>query len=295
MNVVEIRGLTKFYGDVVGIENLNLDIKAGEVVGFLGPNGAGKSTTIRTLLGLISATSGSATFDGVNALTSNPELRRSIGYLPGAPTYYNKYKAIDFLRMFAEIRSSSCDANILDYAKRLNLDLNKKIGELSKGNRQKVAVIQAFMHQPKILFLDEPTSGLDPLVQIEFEKILDEAKARGAAVLLSSHVMSEVEHLADRVAIINRGKLMVFEDIATLRARTIRKIDLHFAQITSPDRFQSLPSVSDVDIHGKRITCTVIGSEHELLKVAVELGVENVKTHETSLEDIFLAEIGKNE
>ena len=293
MNVVEIRGLTKFYGDVVGIENLDLDIKAGEVVGFLGPNGAGKSTTIRTLLGLISATSGSATFDGVDALTSNPELRKNIGYLPGAPTYYNKYKAIDFLRMFAEIRRSNCDANILDYAKRLNLDLNKKIGELSKGNRQKVAVIQAFMHQPKILFLDEPTSGLDPLVQIEFEKILDEAKARGAAVLLSSHVMSEVEHLADRVAIINRGKLMVFEDIATLRARTIRKIDLHFAQITSPDRFKSLPSVSDVDIHGKRITCTVIGSEHELLKVAVELGVENIKTHETSLEDIFLAELGK--
>ena len=293
MNVVEIRGLTKFYGDVVGIENLDLDIKAGEVVGFLGPNGAGKSTTIRTLLGLISATSGSATFEGVDALAANPELRKNIGYLPGAPTYYNRYKAIDFLKMFAEIRGSNCDALILEYAKRLNLDLNKKIGELSKGNRQKVAVIQAFMHQPRILFLDEPTSGLDPLVQIEFEKILDEAKARGAAVLLSSHVMSEVEHLADRVAIINRGKLMVFEDIAMLRARTIRKIDLHFAQITSPDRFKSLPSVSEVDIHGKRITCTVIGSEHELLKVAVELGVENVKTHEASLEDIFLAEVGK--
>ena len=293
MNVVEIRGLTKFYGDVVGIENLDLDIKAGEVVGFLGPNGAGKSTTIRTLLGLISATSGSATFEGADALTANPELRKNIGYLPGAPTYYNRYKAIDFLKMFAEIRGSNCDALILEYAKRLNLDLNKKIGELSKGNRQKVAVIQAFMHQPRILFLDEPTSGLDPLVQIEFEKILDEAKARGAAVLLSSHVMSEVEHLADRVAIINHGKLMVFEDIATLRARTIRKIDLHFAKTTSPDRFKSLPSVSEVDIHGKRITCTVIGSEHELLKVAVELGVENVKTHEASLEDIFLAEVGK--
>ena len=293
MNVVEIRGLTKFYGDVVGIENLDLDIKSGEVVGFLGPNGAGKSTTIRTLLGLIDATSGKATFEGVNALTRNPTLRQKVGYLPGAPTYYNRYKAIDFLKMFAEIRGANCDEAIADYAKRLNLDLTKKIGELSKGNRQKVAVIQAFMHKPKILFLDEPTSGLDPLVQIEFEKILDEAKARGAAVLLSSHVMSEVEHLADRVAIINRGKLIVFEDIATLRARTIRKIDFHFAQITSPDRFKSLPSVSEVDIHGKRITCTVIGSEHELLKIAVELGVENVKTHETSLEDIFLAEVGK--
>ena len=293
MNVVEIRGLTKFYGDVVGIENLDLDIKSGEVVGFLGPNGAGKSTTIRTLLGLIDATSGKATFEGVNALTRNSTLRQKVGYLPGAPTYYNRYKAIDFLKMFAEIRGANCDEAIADYAKRLNLDLTKKIGELSKGNRQKVAVIQAFMHKPKILFLDEPTSGLDPLVQIEFEKILDEAKARGAAVLLSSHVMSEVEHLADRVAIINRGKLMVFEDIATLRARTIRKIDFHFAQITSPDRFKSLPSVSEVDIHGKRITCTVIGSVHELLKIAVELGVENVKTHETSLEDIFLAEVGK--
>jgi len=293
MNVVEIKGLTKFYGSDVGIENLNLQIKAGEVVGFLGPNGAGKSTTIRTLLGLIKATSGSATFMGVNALDGDPAIRKDIGYLPGAPTYYNKYKAIDFLQLFAQIRRLSCDKYINEYAAQLNLDLNKKIGELSKGNRQKVAVIQAFMHQPKILFLDEPTSGLDPLVQLEFEKILDSAKARGAAVLLSSHVMSEVEHLADRVAIINRGKLVVFEDIATLRARTIRKIDLHFANEVDATCFKNLSSVSDVDVHGKRITCTVIGSEHELLKLAVELGVENVRTHETSLEDIFLAEIGR--
>jgi ABC-2 type transport system ATP-binding protein len=294
MNVVEIQGLTKFYGDVVGIENLNLEIKAGEVVGFLGPNGAGKSTTIRVLLGLINASSGRASFNGADALTKNPDLRRQVGYLPGAPTYYNRYKALDFLKMFADIRGVNCDEIIYDYARRLKLDLTKKIGELSKGNRQKVAVIQAFMHQPKILFLDEPTSGLDPLVQIEFEKILDEAKARGAAVLLSSHVMSEVEHLADRVAIINKGRLMVFEDIATLRSRTIRKIDLHFPAITSAERFKSLSSVSEVDVHGKRITCTVVGSEHELLKLAVELGVENVKTHETSLEDIFLAEVGRN-
>lgn len=293
MNVVEIKGLTKFYGSDVGIENLNLQIKAGEVVGFLGPNGAGKSTTIRTLLGLIKATSGSATFMGVNALDGDPAIRKDIGYLPGAPTYYNKYKAIDFLQLFAQIRRLSCDKYINEYAAQLNLDLNKKIGELSKGNRQKVAVIQAFMHQPKILFLDEPTSGLDPLVQLEFEKILDSAKARGAAVLLSSHVMSEVEHLADRVAIINRGKLVVFEDIATLRARTIRKIDLHFANEVDATCFKNLSSVSDVDVHGKRITCTVIGSEHELLKLAVELSVENVRTHETSLEDIFLAEIGR--
>jgi ABC-2 type transport system ATP-binding protein len=293
MNVVEIRGLTKFYGDVVGIQDLNLDIKAGEVVGFLGPNGAGKSTTIRTLLGLISASSGTATFNGLNALTKAPKIRKNVGYLPGAPMYYNRYKAIDFLKMFAEIRGVNCDLVIHDYAKRLNLDLSKKVGELSKGNRQKVAVIQAFMHLPQILFLDEPTSGLDPLVQIEFEKILDESKARGAAVLLSSHVMSEVEHLADRVAIINKGKLMVFEDIATLRARTIRKIDLHFPSPISTDKFKNLESVSEIDVHGKRITCTVIGSEHDLLKVAVELGVENVKTHETSLEDIFLAEVGK--
>jgi ABC-2 type transport system ATP-binding protein len=293
MNVVEIKGLTKFYGSAVGIENLNLQIKAGEVVGFLGPNGAGKSTTIRTLLGLIKATSGSASFMGKDALVRDPAIRKDVGYLPGAPTYYNKYKAIEFLQLFAQIRGIDCDKYINEYAAQLNLDLNKKIGELSKGNRQKVAVIQAFMHQPKILFLDEPTSGLDPLVQLEFEKILDSAKARGAAVLLSSHVMSEVEHLADRVAIINRGRLVVFEDIATLRARTIRKIDLHFAVEVDSNSFKNLSSVSDVDVHGKRITCTVIGSEHELLKLAVDLGVENVRTHETSLEDIFLAEIGR--
>ena len=292
MNAVEIKGLTKFYGSAVGIENLNLDIKVGEVVGFLGPNGAGKSTTIRTLLGLIKATSGSAYFLGRDALSNDPDLRKEIGYLPGSPTYYSQYKAIDFLRMFADIRKTDCTNSISEYASRLSLDLNKKISDLSKGNRQKVGVIQAFMHQPNIILLDEPTSGLDPLVQIEFEKILVEAKSRGAAILLSSHVMSEVEHLADRVAIINNGKLVIFEDISVLRQQTIRKIDLHFPTPPSDVKFVNLESVTKTEVHGNRITCTVIGSERELLKVAVELGVDSVRTHETSLEDIFLSEIG---
>ncbi|MEN9687626.1 MAG: hypothetical protein RL381_638 [Actinomycetota bacterium] len=293
MHAVEIRGLTKLYGDTVGIEDLTLDISAGEVLGFLGPNGAGKSTTIRTLLGLIKATSGSATFLGQDALSGDSEIRRITGYLPGSPSYYNRYTARDFLLMLAQIRKVDCAARIENYAARLNLNLDKKIGELSKGNRQKVSVIQAFMHQPQILFLDEPTSGLDPLVQQEFEAILDETKKNGAAILLSSHVMSEVEHLADRVAIISAGRLVLCESISNLRAKTTRKIDLHFSAPVDASRFTALPSVTDVDVHGNRVTCSVVGSEHELLKLAVELGVEGVRTHEESLEDIFLAEVGK--
>lgn len=293
VNAVQIQGLTKFYGKQVGIEDLTLDIRQGEVLGFLGPNGAGKSTTIRSLLGLIKPTSGSATFLGINALANDPALRNKVGYLPGAPTYYNTYKAFDFLMMMAKIRGVDCSSTIQDYAKRLKLDLTRRVGDLSKGNRQKVGVIQAFMHKPEILFLDEPTSGLDPLVQMEFEKILDEAKSRGAAVLLSSHVMSEVEHLADRVAIINEGKLIILEDIVTLRSKTKRKIDLHFASEVSLDGFRGIQNVSEVDVHGKRITCTFTGSEREILEKALSMGVEHIHTRETSLEDIFLSEIGR--
>lgn len=290
---VRIEFLTKYYGKQIGIKDLNLDIHHGEVLGFLGPNGAGKSTTIRTLLGLIKPTSGRVTFLGEDALRQDPILRNKTGYLPGTPIYYNSYKAIDFLIMVAEIRNVNCRDTIHDYASRLKLDLQRKVGELSKGNRQKVGVIQAFMHLPDILFLDEPTSGLDPLVQIEFEKILDEAKARGAAILLSSHVMSEVEHLADRIAIINEGNLIVLEDIVTLRAKTHRKIDLHFSSSISESEFGNLENIFSVEKHGQRITCTFTGSEREILQKALTLNVQHVHTRETSLEDIFLSEIGK--
>ncbi|NBW91448.1 MAG: ABC transporter ATP-binding protein [Actinobacteria bacterium] len=285
---VSLRKLTKSYGKNRGIVDISFDIYPGEVFGFLGPNGAGKSTAIRTLLGLISATSGTAEILGQDALKNSAELRAQVGYLPGALSLNSNYTAWELLHQFAKLRNIDCTASIQDLASRLKLDLHKKIGELSKGNRQKVGVIQAFMHLPKVLFLDEPTSGLDPLAQREFEKILDEVKARGGAVMLSSHVLSEVEHLADTVAVINDGKLLVVDRVANLKAKALRHLDLSFDSPVAVSVFDGIAAVKAIGSHGTTISCEVVGSEHEILKRAVEHGVVAVQSHEPSLEEIFL-------
>ncbi len=285
---ISLNHLTKNYGKSRGIEDISFEIFPGEVFGFLGPNGAGKTTAIRTLMGLIDATSGSAQILGCDALVSTPELRARIGYLPGALSLYENYTSIELLKFFARMRRINCDKAIAEYSARLNLDLDRKISELSKGNRQKIGVVQAFMHQPDVLFLDEPTSGLDPLAQREFELILAETKERGAAVMLSSHVLSEVEHLAGRVAIIDEGHLLVVDQISSLKDKALRTIDLFFDKPVSVELFTAIPGIKNVSSHGNSITCAVIGSETILLRVAVENEVVSVQTHEPSLEEIFL-------
>ena len=286
---ISLHNLTKSYGKSRGIENVTFEVFPGEVFGFLGPNGAGKTTAIRTLVGLINATSGSAEILGHNALASSVQLRKRIGYLPGVLSIYKGYTAHQYLQFIAKMRGVNCDSKINEYAKRLNLDLYKHISDLSKGNRQKVGVIQAFMHQPEVLFLDEPTSGLDPIVQREFEAILDEAKARGAAVMLSSHVLSEVEHLADRVAIINEGKLIVVEKISVLKEKAPRTIDLYFNKEVEQSIFNQIQGIKDLQVKGSRASCTVIGSESQLLSIALANGLESVRTHEPTLDEIFLS------
>lgn len=286
---ISLHNLTKSYGKSRGIENVTFEVYPGEVFGFLGPNGAGKTTAIRTLVGLINATSGRAEILGHDALASSVQLRKRIGYLPGVLSIYKGYTAEQYLQFIAKMRGVNCDSKINEYAKRLNLDLHKHISDLSKGNRQKVGVIQAFMHQPEVLFLDEPTSGLDPIVQREFEAILDEAKARGAAVMLSSHVLSEVEHLADRVAIINEGKLIVVEKISVLKEKAPRTIDLYFNKEIDQSIFSQIQGIKDLQVKGSRASCTVIGSESQLLTVALNNGLESVRTHEPTLDEIFLS------
>lgn len=286
---IQLNNLSKSYGKSRGIENISFEVEKGEVLGFLGPNGAGKTTCIRTLMGLIKASSGSATILGVDALKAPESLRSKIGYLPGVFAVYENYTAWELLRFIASMRGINCDAVILQYAQRLNLDLHRHMHDLSKGNRQKVGVIQAFMHNPDVIFLDEPTSGLDPLVQQEFEAILDEAKARGAAIVLSSHVMSEVEHLADRVAIINEGKLLVIEHISVLKLNSRQNIVLTFDHAVDTALFSNIPSVTDVHLRGNEISCGVQGVETEVLRVAVENGVLSIRTHEPSLAEIFMS------
>ena len=290
--VISLEKLTKNYGSTRGITEVTFDVNAGEVMGFLGPNGAGKTTAIRTLLGLIKATSGNATILGKNALVPNIELRRKIGYLPGIAATYDRYSALKYLDFLAHMRGLKLESEIRTLARRLDLDINEHIHDLSKGNRQKVSVIQAFMHSPEVLFLDEPTSGLDPLVQREFEKILDEARDRGAAIILSSHVLSEVEHLADRIAIINQGAIVIVDEISTLKSKARRRIDLFFDKEISKNDFSKVPNIKEIEVEDGSLHCVVTGSEHELLKRAVELGVSEVRTQESSLEEIFLDLVG---
>ena len=289
---ISLEKLTKNYGSTRGITEVTFDVNAGEVMGFLGPNGAGKTTAIRTLLGLIKATSGNATILGKNALVPNIELRRKIGYLPGIAATYDRYSALKYLDFLAHMRGLELESEIRSLARRLDLDINEHIHDLSKGNRQKVSVIQAFMHSPEVLFLDEPTSGLDPLVQREFEKILDEARDRGAAIILSSHVLSEVEHLADRIAIINQGAIVIVDEISTLKSKARRRIDLFFDKKISKNDFSEVPNIKEIEVEDGSLHCVVTGSEHELLKRAVELGVSEVRTQESSLEEIFLDLVG---
>lgn len=280
--------LTKFYGKSRGIEDLSFTVEPGEVFGFLGPNGSGKTTTLRTLMGLIDATSGSATILGRNALLRDPSLRAAIGYLPGALELYQNLTGRGMLTFLAKMRGVDCTRAIEEYAERLDLDLDRHIHDHSKGNRQKIGVIQAFMHQPDVLLLDEPTSGLDPLVQREFEVMLHQARDRGAATILSSHVLSEVEHLADRVAIINNGTLVVVEHISTLKDRAVRTIDLFFDAPVSGDLFTGIEGVKQVTTSGRQVSCTLMGAETALLAAAVAHGVQSVRTREPSLEEIFV-------
>ena len=284
---VSLRNLTKQYGKSRGIKDISFEVHRGEVFGFLGPNGSGKTTALRTLVGLIHATSGSAHILGVDALQPNPSLRENVGYLPGSLGLYSSMTGRAFLHFLANVRRKDCAKSIDELARRLKVDLDRRIQDLSKGNRQKIGVIQAFMHRPQVLLLDEPTSGLDPLVQHEFESLLDESKAQGAAIILSSHVLSEVEHLADRVAIINEGSLLVVASVATLKERALRSVDLHFDTPPSEKEFMSLSGVRDVSRHGNMLTCSVLGSEHELLVTAVRHGVVTVTTREPSLDEVF--------
>lgn len=284
---VSLSGLTKSYGKARGIRDITFDVHRGEVFGFLGPNGSGKTTALRTLVGLIHATSGSAQILGRDALSPDPTLRTRIGYLPGSLGLYSSMTGRSFLRFLANVRRKDCDESIEQLADRLKVDLDRRIQDLSKGNRQKIGVIQAFMHLPQVLLLDEPTSGLDPLVQHEFESLLDESKSRGAAIILSSHVLSEVEHLADRVAIINEGSLLVVASVNTLKEHALRSVDLHFTSPPPENDFRNLPGVRDVSRHGNMLTCSVLGSEHELLVAAVRHGVVTVTTREPSLDEVF--------
>ena len=290
---IAVEGLTKSYGRTRGVIDLTFSVGPGEVFGYLGPNGAGKTTTIRTLLDFIRPTRGTATVLGLDSRRDNVEIHRRTGYLPGEGSLYGRLTGGEYLRFLGELRGGVDERFVVGLAGRLDCDLSVKIRALSHGNRQKVSLIQAFMHRPELLVLDEPTQGLDPLVQQEFYEMIEEVRREGRTVFLSSHVMPEVERLCDRVAIIREGRLVAVEEVGDLRARQVRMLDIRFAEPPRPDLFEGSAGVSDVTVNGDTIRVTVAGSIDGVVKTAARLEVVDLKSHEPSLEDIFLTYYGK--
>ncbi len=286
---VSTSALTKFYGKARGIEDVTFEVQRGEVFGFLGPNGAGKSTTIRLLLDLIRPTSGAALIFGMDSRTQSVEIRRSIGYLPGDPGMDLDLTGDQLLDFYAGLRDEHDLSYRSELVERLDLDPSRKIGALSKGNRQKVGLVQALMHKPRLVVLDEPTGGLDPLVQHEFLRIVRETAEAGRTVLLSSHVLSEVEHVADRVGIIRAGRLAVVETVEHLKGKALRRMSVRFARQVPRGAFEGIPGVKEVTIKGEAAQFVVEGEIDPLIKAVAQFEVLDIVSTEADLEEIFLA------
>lgn len=286
---VRAEDLTKFYGPIRGIEGLNLDVRAGEILGFLGPNGSGKTTTIRLLLDFLRPSRGSVRILGLDPRRDKAALHRQIGYLPGELALPGRDSAEDLLRFFAQARGGVGWSTVTDLAARLELDLSRPVRTMSKGNKQKVGLVQAFMHEPALLVLDEPTSGLDPLMQQEFLGMVRQARANGQTVFMSSHVLNEVQSSADRVAIVRDGRLVAVEQVESLGRRAVRTVEIHFDGPVTVQEFADLPGVSDVVVSGPILTCTVDGRLSPLIKAAARHEVIDLLSSEPDLEETFLS------
>ena len=282
-------GLTRDYGQGHGLFDLDLLIPRGEVFGFVGPNGAGKTTTIRLLMDLMRPDRGSATLLGLDARRDSLAVKRKVGYLPGELPQFPGVTAGYVIGLLAGLRGGVDPARITALADRLQLGLDRRYETLSHGNKQKVHLIQAFMHAPELLILDEPTLGLDPLMQREFRGLVAEAAAGGATVLLSSHVLAEVEKCCDRIGFIREGRLLRVGSLQELRATRVHRVEALVSDSRDLAELQRLPGVSDAAVEGARVTCTVRGSIHPLLAWLAAGEVVELDSRELSLEEVFLS------
>ncbi len=288
---INTAALSKFYGRRRGLDGLDLTVEHGEIFGFLGPNGAGKTTTIRLLLDLIRPTAGSATVLGQSPREGGPRLRGRIGYLAGDFVVDGGQSVRELLNFLGGLRGGAKRARIDHLAEQFELELGTRIGSLSKGNRQKVGIVQAFMHDPELLILDEPTAGLDPLMQQRFLDLLRETRAAGQTVFMSSHVLSEVQQVADRVGIVREGKLIALEGVQSLRGRAVRRVEVIFEEPVALDEFAALPGIQDarLDDTGHVLHCRLIGRGDPLVKAAARHPVATLSVEEPDLEELFLA------
>jgi ABC-2 type transport system ATP-binding protein len=292
--VIETAALTKRYGrgGVLALDGLELEVRRGEVFGFLGPNGAGKTTTIRLLLDLLRPTEGAIRLLGDDAGMATPEVRRRVGYLPGELPFAGRETAATLLTYLGNLRGGVPPGRIRALADRFDLDLAKPVRTLSKGNKQKLALVQAFMHEPELLILDEPSSGLDPLLQQEFLALVREVRAEGRTIFMSSHILGEVDDVADRVAVLRQGRLVAMESMDALRARAGQSTEIRFAHPVPPEAFAALTGVRDLVVDGQALRCVVEGSADALIKRAAQFTVERVSSQPPDLEAVFLAYYG---
>lgn len=283
MNAIQLSNLTKYYGKSRGILNLNLDVKEGEFFGFIGPNGAGKSTTIRTLLGLITPSSDQAKIFDETIRQRNPQIRSHIGYLPSEAVFYRGMKVKDLLKLSADLHHKDCSAEREILCRRLQLDVNRKVDELSFGNRKKVAIVSALQHQPKLLILDEPTSGLDPLMQREFFQIIRERNEQGATVFLSSHVLSEIQRNCTRAAIIREGRIIACDRVEALSKTNAKRISVQ-GQVS----LDSLEEIRDLKENDGIFSFLYGGDIHRLLETLSAGTITDLSISDPDLDEIFL-------
>ncbi|HLA65803.1 MAG TPA: ABC transporter ATP-binding protein [Candidatus Saccharimonadales bacterium] len=286
--VIATDGLTKHYGKVQALVDLTLDVRSGEIFGFLGPNGAGKSTMIRTLLGFLHPTQGSATVLGLDVTTDSVEIRRRIGYLPGGIALYDSLTGKDALDYLVDLQGRE-PVRRDELSERLQMPasvLKRRVRDYSRGMRQKLGVIQALQHDPELAILDEPTEGLDPLMQHAFYAILDDLRAQGRTIFFSSHVLSEVERLCDRVAIIRAGHLMALQHVDELLARRKRKVELRWRG-AAPD-LSGIPGIADVVIKGDVMRATLLGEVAPFVRAIASPSLEDLTIEPARLEEAFL-------
>jgi ABC-2 type transport system ATP-binding protein len=286
MGVIEVNHLTKYYGKARGIIDVSFQIDEGEVFGFIGPNGAGKSTTIRLLLSLIHPTSGGATIFGKDCFKYGPEIRKDIGYLPSEVFYYERMKVIDLLKYSASFYDGDCTQRMHELAELMELELHRRIQDLSYGNRKKVGIVQGLLHQPKLLFLDEPTAGLDPLMQRQFFQLIREENQRGVTVFFSSHILGEVQRMCNRVGIIREGRIIEIADIRTLQQSNFKRVRVAANDLSAASF--DIPGVTNLECQNGAVRFFYKGDINAVLRKIGEATVSDVTIEEPTLEEIFM-------
>ena len=286
--IIRMRNLTKQYGKKHAIKNIDLDVMKGDIFGYLGPNGAGKTTTIRTMLDFIRPTTGMVSVLGLDSRANSVQIRKRIGYLPGDIVLYEKMTGRQLLKYIYGLRGGLDWNFVMQLVERFEANIDQSIRTLSRGNKQKIGLIQAFMHVPELIIMDEPTNGLDPLMQQEFYRLVEETNKKGATIFISSHIVPEIERLCSKVGIIRNGELVTVEEVEELKRKALRRITFVFDEPVSEEEFANLPGVRDVEVEGSAVKCTIKGHIDALVKTAARHKVIKIISDDGNLEEIFL-------